>query len=189
MPTRKPSPKPRVPPKRKAAKAKPANDGAVGNRHLHAAPPLPTAPAPTTRTAGQPPHDPTKVDRDTVSVMVAGGIAQVDIARARSISVGTLRKHYRQELATGATVLNTIAITEHVKQIRAGNFHAIKWWQQARMGWTERIVVDDGKPADTPMRVVVEFVGEAATPRVDQSAPRTGSRLPDEIRKNVQLVG
>ncbi|MGD0110159.1 MAG: hypothetical protein ABSC06_40025 [Rhodopila sp.] len=57
------------------------------------------------------------------------------------------------------------------------------------MGWSERIIVDDGKPADTPMRVVVEFVGEAGAPQVEQSAPRTGSRLSDDIRKNVQLVG
>jgi hypothetical protein len=33
------------------------------------------------------------VDRDTVSVMAAGGIAQVDIARARGISPVTMRKH------------------------------------------------------------------------------------------------
>jgi hypothetical protein len=131
------------------------------------------------RPANRPPHEPTKVDRDTVLVMASGGIAQVDIARARGISPPTLRKHYRQELAIGATVLNTIAITEHVKLIKAGDFQAIKWWQQARMGWTEHLLVDDGKPADTPMRVVVEFVGEAAAPRADQSAPRTGSRLPD----------
>jgi hypothetical protein len=163
MPTRKPSPKPRG-----------------------AAPPPPERPA---RKRGQPPHEPTKVDRDTVSVMVAGGIAQSDIARARGISLGTLRKHYKTELETGATALNTICIIEHVKRIKTGDFQAIKWWQQSRMGWSERIIVDDGKPADTPMRVVVEFVGEAAAPRVDQSAPRTGSRLPDDIRKNVQLVG
>jgi hypothetical protein len=33
------------------------------------------------------------------------------------------------------------------------------------MGWSERIVVNNGKPADTPVRVLVEFVGEAAAPR------------------------
>src|SRR5580693_9394179 len=94
--------------------------------------------------------------------MVAGGIAQADIARARGISAVTLRKHYRAGLSAGAASLNTMVLIEHVKRIKAGDFQAIKWWQQARMGWSERIVVDDGKPADTPMRVIVEFVGEAA---------------------------
>jgi hypothetical protein len=111
--------------------------------------------------------------------MVAGGIAQNDIARARGISAVTLRKHYKQELAAGTTALNTIVLIEHIRRIKAGDFQAIKWWQQARMGWSERIVVDDGKPADTPMRVIVELVGEAAPSRVEQSAPRTGSRLSD----------
>jgi hypothetical protein len=120
-------------------------------------------------------------------VMVAGGIGQDDIARARGISAVTLRKYYKQELANGATALNTIVLIEHVKRIRAGDFQAIKWWQQARMGWSERVVVDDGKPADTPMRVIVELVGEAAAPRVEQSAPRSESRLSDTAR--VQLVG
>jgi hypothetical protein len=121
--------------------------------------------------------------------MVAGGITQADIARTRGIGLRTLQKHYKTELATGATAINAIVIVEHVKQIKAGNFNAIKWWQQARMGWHEHIVVDDGKPADTPMRVIVEFVGEApAVPQVEQSAPASGSRLSD-LRKNVQLVG
>jgi hypothetical protein len=160
MPSRKPSPKPKA-----------------------------AAPSPTKRPANRPPHEPTKVDRDTVSVMVAGGIAQVDIALARGINVTTLRKYYKKELATGATELSTIAIVAHIKLIKAGDFHAIKWWQQARMGWTERIVVDDGKPADTPMRVIVELVGEAAPSRVEPSAPRTGSHLSDTTARVVQLVG
>lgn len=142
------------------------------------------------RPANRPPHEPTEVDRRSVSVMVAGGIAQADIASARGISVGTLRKYYRQEIRNSTTALNTIVLIEHVKLIRAGNFQAIRWWEQARMGWSERIVVDDGKPADTPMRVIVEFVGDAAPPRIEQSTPRPGSRLTDDIRKNVvQLIG
>lgn len=130
---------------------------------------------------------PTKVDRDTVMIMVAGGIGLVDIALARGIGITTLRKYYRTELTTGMTALNTIAIIEHVKRIKAGDFQAIKWWQQARMAWSERIVVDDGKPADTPLRVIVEFVGEAGVPVAEQ--PRSGSRLPHDLRNNVQLVG
>jgi hypothetical protein len=57
------------------------------------------------------------------------------------------------------------------------------------MGWTERIVVDDGKPADTPMRVIVKLVGEAAPSRVEPSAPQTGSHLSDTTARVVQLVG
>jgi hypothetical protein len=142
------------------------------------------------RGPGHPAHAPTKVDRDTVSLMVAGGIAQDDIAAARGISTNTLRKHYLTELTTGATALNTIVIIELVKRIKAGDLAAIKWWTQSRMGWSERITVDDGKLADTPMRVIVEFVGDAAPPRLEHAARSTGSRLSDEVRRNVvELVG
>jgi len=144
------------------------------------------APSPIKRPAHRPPHQPTKVDRDTVSVMVAGGIAQVDIARARGISTVTLRKHYREELDAGTARLNTMVILEHIKRIKAGDFQAIKWWEQARMGWSERITVDDRKP-DASLRVIVELVGKAAGPQIEQSAPRTG--LSDAVRRNVQLVG
>ena len=144
---------------------------------------------PTNRPANRPPHEPTKVDRDTVAAMVAAGIAQADIARCRGISEPTLRKHYRDEIDTGITALNTMVILAHIERIKAGDFQAIKWWEQSRMGWSERIVMDDGKPADTPMRVIVEFVGEAAAPRAEQSAPRSGSRLSENLRGSVQLVG
>jgi hypothetical protein len=77
-------------------------------------------------------------------------------------------------------------------RIKAGDFQAIKWWQQSRMGWREHIVVDGDKPADASMRVVVEFVGEVApVTTIDHVAPRPSDsgRLVDTVRKHVQLVG
>lgn len=140
--------------------------------------------------ARQQPHVPTRETRQTVELMTAGGIVQEAIAEYIGIkAIKTFRKYYRREVAIGATKINTLVIGQHIKKIQAGDMRAIEWWEKARMGWTEKIMVDDGKPADTPMRVIVELVGEAAAPRVDQSAPRAGPRLPDEVRKNVQLVG
>lgn len=144
---------------------------------------------PGTGKTGPVPHVPTEVERNTVKLMVAGGIAQADIARAKGMAKNTLYKYYAEELAVGKTEIDTIVIVEHMKRIRAGDFQAIKWWQQSRMGYSERIVVDDGKPADTPMRVVVEFVGDPAPPRADQVPQQAGPRLPADIRKTVQLVG
>jgi hypothetical protein len=133
-----------------------------------------------------------------VKVMVAGGIEQLSIAGVLGISHVTLRKYFRREIATaaaevGAQVVSsliTMAIGQKPAPGRpavAPNFHAAKWYTQARMGWSEHIVVVDDKPADIPMRVIVELVGEAAPPRVEQPAPRAGSRLSDSAR--VQLVG
>lgn len=148
----------------------------------------PTVPA--KRAAHRPEHVPTEKSRQTVEVMTAGGIDQVGICAVLGIkSLKSLRKHYRREIDTAIPKIHALVVGAHLKKIQAGDFNAIKWWEQSRMGWTERIIVDDGKPADTPMRVQIEFVGEAGTPQVEQSAPRTGPRLSDEIRRNVQLVG
>lgn len=42
-----------------------------------------------------------------------------------------------------------------------------------------------GNPTDAPMRVVVEFLGDPAPPRVDASKPETGPRLSG----GVELIG
>ena len=70
----------------------------------------------------QPPHQPTKVDRDTVTVMVAAGIQQLDIAKARGISVSTLRKWYRYELDTAKTTIDTMVVVEQPEAYQGGRF-------------------------------------------------------------------
>ena len=83
---------------------------------------------PAKRGRGHPAHAPTKADRDMITVMVAGGITQADIARAKGIDLKTLRKHYREELDNGATSVNTMVLAEHLKLIKKGDFQAIRWW-------------------------------------------------------------
>jgi hypothetical protein len=161
--------------------------------------PTPAPPSPA-RTRGQPAYEATEKDRLTVKVMVAGGIEQAAIAGVLGIAPKTLRKHFRREIDTaaaesGAQVVAsiiTMAVGQKPAPGRAAiapNFNAAKWFSQARMAWSEHIVVDAGKPSDTPMRVIVELVGEAAPSRVEPSSQGTGSRLPESIRKTVQLVG
>jgi hypothetical protein len=172
------------------------------SKHPHAAQPQPTAAArpPPTRKRGQPPYVPTDKDRLTVKVMVAGGIEQVAIASVLGISGPTLRKNFRREIETAAAEIGgrvvasliNMAVGQSAAPGRSAlppNFSAAKWYTQARMGWSERIVVDDGKPADTPLRVIVEFVGDAAPSRVEHSALRSGSGLSENLRGTVQLVG
>lgn len=145
----------------------------------------PAAHPPPTRKPGQPPYVATDKDRLTVKVMIAGGIEQSAIAAVLGITPKTLRKHFRHEIDAGAPEMFGRVVASLFSMATTGkNVHAAKWITQARMGWREHIVVDDGKPADQPMRVIVELVGEAAPPRVEQSAPRSGQRLP-----GVQLVG
>jgi hypothetical protein len=125
-----------------------------------------------------------------ITVMVAGGITQADIARAKGISLPTLRKHYREELDNGAASVNTMVLVEHIKLIKGGDFQAIRWWEQSRMKWNTSD--EAGKLPDASMRIVVELVGEpAAKPVTIDHEPRRpddrGGR--DAVRKYVQLVG
>ena len=139
----------------------------------------------------RPAHEPTDLDRNTVSVMIAAGIAQADVARCRGISAVTLRKHYKHEIATGTTAINTLVVIEHIKRIKAGDFQAIKWWEQSRMGWREHVVVDDSRLQDVPLRVIIELVGDPA-PAHEGAASLSASPVHGTPRPGgnyVQLVG
>lgn len=99
----------------------------------------------------------------------------------------TLRKHYRHELDTGQITVNAMVVGEHLKRIKAGDFPAIKWWEQSRMGWRGDTGEDGMAPAAN-MRVTVELVGEPAPPTIDH-APQSDDRGRVDVRKHVQLVG
>jgi hypothetical protein len=130
----------------------PAKKPPKRSRERKPAPPPP--PAPAKSVGGRPPYEPTEKDRQTVRVMVAGGIEQAQICGVLKITRMTLRKYYRDELENGAAAINAIVVAEHLKRIRGGDFNAIRFWEQARMGWTERVQVNnqqldkDGNPAD-----------------------------------------
>ena len=133
---------------------------------------------------GRPAFEPTPMQRETVKVMVAGGIQQPAIAGVLGISEPTLRRHFRKEIANGAAEVALLVVAAHLKRIRAGDMRAIEWWEKSRMGWMERVVVDEGKLADTPLRVVIELVGDAPV-QIEQERPRPSF----DAAKRVQLIG
>lgn len=138
-------------------------------------------------TGGSPVHVPTKDTQKIVAVWSAGSIEQELIARELGISRPTLVKHYEHELSVGKAVMDGLSVgTLKVAMMEGGSagVAAAKWWQMSRMGWTERLAVDDGKPAG-PMRVVVELVGQDAP----KSIEHTRTRLDYDATNLVQLVG
>lgn len=109
-------------------------------------------PKPPKRPAHRPPWAPTDKERLLVKIMVAGGIEQANIATGLGITPATLRKHCRAEIKSGSIEINALVIGEHIKRIRAGDFKAIQWWEQSRMGWSEIQKVEttgkDGRPIE-----------------------------------------
>jgi len=149
-----------------------------------AAPPTPAKPAP--RKMGRPPYEPDVRDCTMVRLLHAGGIKQSSIAALVGISEPTLRKHYKGELLIAKAEMDGLAGSTLAKAMARGGKEAVtaaKWWTQSRMGWGKRVIAGNAQPAPTPPQVIVEFVDDAAAPRVEQSTSRTG--FSDTLRKDV----
>jgi hypothetical protein len=135
-----------------------------------------------------------------VRVMVAGGILQTDIGKVLGISHVTLRKHFRREIDVGAAEiagrmvqsLVTMALgteTEDGKVDQQPNFNAIKWFTQAKMGWSEKVVVEDNRPHTQEMKVQIELMGQAPQPvavQVERPTPRVDPSYAVEWRGSRQ---
>ena len=76
-------------------------------------------------------------DAKIVNVMTAGGIDNETIALCLGIDVDVLQEHYSEELETSAAKANAKIIQKLYSEATGGNIAAIKWWTQARMGWSD----------------------------------------------------
>ena len=80
-------------------------------------------------------------DRETVRTLAGYGVAQDRIAQVLRVAEKTLRRHCRDELATGATEANAqVARSMYQMAIRGPygvRFQAAKFWLAARAGWRE----------------------------------------------------
>ena len=85
-------------------------------------------------------HKPDPLHRRQVEAMAGYGVPETDIARVLAIDPKTLRRHYREELATGqikatakvAEFLFRKATTEGPQCVTAAIF-----WMKTRGGWRE----------------------------------------------------
>lgn len=76
-------------------------------------------------------------DSNTVTVMVAGGIDHESIALCLDMTVDELKEKYSKELLTSAAKANAKIVQKLYSEATSGNIAAIKWWTQARMGWSD----------------------------------------------------
>lgn len=92
---------------------------------------------------GQPAFVPTAEQRSYVSVMVAGGIQQDQIAAVVDIDMKTLRKHFRKELDYGMVKANTQVVANLFRQTRE-NVRAAEFWLVNRDStrWRHAMQVD-----------------------------------------------
>ena len=86
-------------------------------------------------------HNPTPETQDQVRTMCAVGIPLDSIARCigiNGISVPTLRKYYREELATSMDKANTKVLGSlYNNAVTHNNATAQIFWAKTRCGWKE----------------------------------------------------
>tara|TARA_R110002020_G_scaffold9774_1_gene38216 strand:+ start:4204 stop:4563 length:360 start_codon:yes stop_codon:yes gene_type:complete len=88
----------------------------------------------------KPPFEPTDDERKLVEQMTACGIPQDSqcLVIRDGIDAKTLRKHFRRELDTAATMANAKVAGTLFNKAMSGDTTALIWWSKTRMGWKEK---------------------------------------------------
>ncbi len=134
-------------PRKPAAKAKkPAARGPAARKAAVA--------KPGKRGGGRPAFVPNATDRGAVKALVGFGIQQPEIARHLGVSVPTLRKHFKDEIATGLTAANA-TVAGRLYALTGGKGReavtACIFWLKTRAGWRETDVVEVTGPDGAPL--------------------------------------
>ena len=106
---------------------------------------------------GAPAFKPTPEERKTVGMMAAMGTPQADIARTirgKGVDVKTLKKHFKDELETAATLANAKIGGSMFNKAVAGDVQAQKYWLSCKAGWNDKSE-DEDKPA---VKIEIEYV-------------------------------
>ncbi len=83
-----------------------------------------------------------------------------DIGAILGISDETLRKHYRAELGVGRAKGNLTVTDRLHKKAKDGNVAALIFLAKVRMGWSEKIKVENSGPDGGPLKVYMSMTEE-----------------------------
>jgi len=99
----------------------------------------------TPKSVGRPRFQPTAEERKIVEMMAALGTPLDDMARnvrKGGIDVKTLRKHFDEEISTGATRANIKVGGAMYNKALGGDVQAQKYFLSCRAGWTEKNAIE-----------------------------------------------
>ena len=77
---------------------------------------------------GRPQFQPTPDQRETCSILAAGQMSEEAIASVFGITRPTLRKHFADELTTGAAKRNAAVVVQLYRAAMDGNAAALRLW-------------------------------------------------------------
>jgi DNA-binding XRE family transcriptional regulator len=92
---------------------------------------------------GRPSHVPTDAARKQVEALASFGVTQEDIARVVGIAPKTLRRHYREILATAEIRANSMVAQSLFKKATGDGPAAVTaaiFWMKTRARWKEFVV-------------------------------------------------
>jgi hypothetical protein len=112
----------------------------------------------------KPPHEPTKVTRELVSLHATMGTTQEIISKILEIDLKTLRKYYRNELDQSLSKANATIGGALFNKAKAGDTGAMIFWLKTRARWSTVEQVDhvssDGSMTPEKVERVVVKVGD-----------------------------
>jgi hypothetical protein len=107
------------------------------------------------------PYKPDDKSSKQITLMAGIGLTHDQIAKVMGISDETLRRHYKQELATAKTMLNT-QVANNLFRIATSQDHkgavtAAIFWLKTQAKWKETIDLsnEDGSLKPEPVQVAV----------------------------------
>ena len=106
-------------------------------------------------------HNPTKAERDTVSLHAMVGTPQEDICRVIGVTSKTLRKHYRDELDLALAKANATIGGSLFNKAKSGDTSAQIFWLKTRAGFKER--TEEEKPQE-PQSITINLT-DAVKPK------------------------
>jgi len=122
--------------------------------------------------------------RTMVESLCAFGLRESDIAEVMAISVDTLQRHYKKELATGHLKAN-VKVAQNLFRMAMGNdskaLGAAIFWLRTRARW--KMAEDEQQPRQNVINVLAIAAEKLSVPELKAMAAlyrKMGARLPHE---------
>lgn len=127
-----------------------------------------TVPAKKTWARGSPPHVPTKEQRLKCQTLAMVGVPHHDIATLMGISIKTLLKRYKSELATGKAMANA-EVGKRLFMQTKNNVAAAIWWSKSQMGWRDTTYLAGDRDNPLAFEAVARTVQTVSTEEAEQA--------------------
>lgn len=86
---------------------------------------------------GRPPHEPTQLNRDIITMARGMGMIMTEVEDYIGISTETINKHYQHELAHGKVICDLRVSNAFMKGITACDASLIKFYMTNKMGFVD----------------------------------------------------